>query len=376
MRMRYETAGRSRRVPGLVRRAWIAAAMIGCGEGPVDPPLPIDGSPERLQHIVDSIVARQGVPGAVVAVRAPGEPLLLLTSGVMNAASQTPMAAGARFRIASVTKTMVAHVVLQLVDEGRLALSDPVATYLPGVVTNAASITVRQLLNHTSGVFDYTADSRFLADVAADPARAWTPAEILAVANRNPAVFLPGAPQWSYSNTNYIVLGMLIEQRTGLALDAVLRARIFDPLGMSSSFLAMTLDTPAPFSRGYVRDGGLLDATTLFHPTVAWGAGGVVSNAPDLALWAEALAAGTGVSAALHTDRITPVPASFVDAYGLGVQTFQRWVGHYGEIAGYETMLFARPGVGTIVVLVNESTSGVASFRIFDAIRWAKFGTS
>jgi D-alanyl-D-alanine carboxypeptidase len=357
--------------------AVVAAAVISCGDGPLDPPLPLDGSPPRLQHIVDSIRAVVGVPGAIVAVRAAGEPVVTLTSGVSEIVGQTPMDATARFRIASVSTTMVANVVLQLVDEGALALGDPIETYLPGVVTNSASITVRQLLNHTSGVFDYTADAQWIADVVSDPGRVWSPSQLVAVANRNAPVFVPGAAnRWSYSNTNYILLGLLIEQRTGSALDAVLRARLFDPLGMSSSFLATDVDTPAPFSRGYVRNGALVDATTLVHPSAAWAAGGVVSNAADLVVWAEALANGTGLSASLHADRITPVPASFSDAYGLGVQTFQRWVGHYGEIAGYEAMAFSRPGVGTIVVLVNQSTDGVASFQLFDAVRWARFGPS
>jgi D-alanyl-D-alanine carboxypeptidase len=363
----------------LSRRAALAvlcSAVTACSDGVVDPPLESNGSPARLREIVDSVFATLGVPGAVVAVRGAGEPILTLTAGVSNLPAQTPMDAAARFRIASVTKTMVAHVVLQLVDEGTLALGDTLDRYLPGVVTNAPSITVRQLLNHTSGVFDYTRDARFLSDVAADPHRAWSPSELIAVANRNVPIFAPAASnQWSYSNTNYILLGMLVEQRTGTPLDAALRTRIFDPLGMASSFLATSIATPAPFSRGYAMDGALSDATTLFSPTITWGAGGVVSNAPDLVRWAEALASGEGISAALHTQRVTPVPASFVEGYGLGVQTFARWVGHYGELAGYETMLFSRTGVGTIVVLVNQSTNGVASFRLFDAVRWAKFGT-
>ena len=364
---------------GVLRRAaaGLALALLAaCGDSSVDPPLPSNASPERLRAIVDSVAAAEHIPGAVVAIRGAGEPVLLLTSGVSDIAAGTPMNAAARFRIASVTKTMVAHVTLQLVDEGALSLSDALGTFLPGVITNAASITVRQLLDHTSGTFDYTRDAQFLSDVTANPGRAWSPAELIAVANRNPPTFAPGAAnRWSYSNTNYILLGMLIEQRTGGALDAVLRTRIFDPLGMASSFLATTLDLPAPFSRGYFLDGSLRDATTLFSPTISWAAGGVVSNAEDLVRWAEALANGTGISPALHAERVQPVAASFIEGYGLGVQTFAHWVGHYGEIAGYETMLFSNPGLGTIVVLVNQSTDGVASLHLFDAVRWAKFGT-
>jgi D-alanyl-D-alanine carboxypeptidase len=367
---------------GILKRSFaVGAALVlasGCHDSPFDPPLETNVSRERLQFIVDSIVAVNRVPGAVVAVRQAGGAETILASGIDDLAQHTAMNASDRFRVGSVTKTMVATVVLQLADEHALGLDDLVATWLPGVVPNASRITIRQLLNHTSGEFNYTEDTQFLAALGADPQHAWTPEELIAVANSHPVAFPPGASdRWLYSNTNYVLLGMILEKVTGASLSAMLQSRIFDRLALSSTFFATTSVTPVPFSRGYIDFAGMsnVDVASVLSPTSAWAAGAVVSNAHDLATWSEALASGALLSAATQTDRLTVVVASGLDGYGLGVQTFARWVGHAGEIFGYETMMYSKPQVGTIVVLVNKSTAGVAAFQLFNAVRWAKFGT-
>jgi D-alanyl-D-alanine carboxypeptidase len=114
--------------------------------------------------------------------------------------------------------------------------------------------------------------------------------------------------------------------------------------------------------------------TTLFSPSVAWAAGAVVSNAWDLVRWAESLAAGAGISAALHAERLQPVPASGAIGYGLGVVLINGWIGHDGQIPGYDALMLSKPGVGTIVVLVNQSTGGEAAIELAAAVAQAKFG--
>ena len=367
-----------------MRRA--AAAMMfgasvviaGCSEATF-PTIESGADAVELQRVIDSTLVTLGIPGAVVAVRAAGGSEYLLTSGVENLVSKSPMSFGNRFRVGSITKTMVATVALQLVDEGTISLADPISRWIPNSVTAADRITVRMLLNHTAGVPDYLDDPAIEASIRANPGRTFAPGEALAAANRQTRPFEPGASnRWAYSNTNYVLLGMVIEEMTGQSVDQTLQRRIFDRLGMSSTFFATTAAAPTPFSRGYMNVDGTsdFDVTTVVSPTFAGAAGAVVSNARDLLIWSQALADGTLLSPARHTDQITPIPASNVEAYGLGVQKLGAWIGHSGEIAGYEATMFTRPGVGTIVVLINKSLgSGSASFAIFDRVRWAEFGT-
>ena len=148
-------------------------------------------------------------------------------AGVGDIATGAALRPAAQFRIGSITKTFVATVVLQLVGEGRLRLDEPVAQRLPGLLSNGHRITVRQLLNHTSGLPDYTEDPELFAGIVKN--RVWAPRELVALAEKHPQLFAPGSA-WKYSNTNYIVAGLLVEAVTGHSLARELERRIFSPL--------------------------------------------------------------------------------------------------------------------------------------------------
>ena len=362
---------------GIALIAILALAQVACRES-FDPSLPPAADAARLQQIVDSTLVSLGAPGAVVGIEAAGGERFMIASGNADLSTASAMNVANRFRVGSITKTMVATIVLQLVDEGRLELDDTIARWLPGVVPNADIITVRQLLNHTSGIPDYLDDAVLEARVLADPGRQFSIEELIAAANRQTAPFVPGAPnRWEYSNTNYVLLGVVIERVTGKSLGSELQQRIFDRVNMPSSLFPTAVAIPAPFSRGYIDRFGAsnFDITTIVSPSLAAGAGAVVSNAADLMLWANALARGQLISSAMHLEQITPVLASGGEGYGLGVQAFGGWIGHSGEIAGYEASMYSRPGVGTIVVLVNKSPATESvSYEIFNNIRWAEFG--
>ena len=157
-----------------------------------------------IQHIVND-----GVPGAIGYERH-GSQVTVTTSGLADLATQTPMAAGDRVRIGSVTKTFVATVVLQLVAEHRLALGDTIARWLPGLVPGGGGITVQELLQHTSGIYSYTSDPGFQQALQAHPTRVWQPAELVHIAVAHPPLFSPGTA-FAYSNTDYILLGLIIQ---------------------------------------------------------------------------------------------------------------------------------------------------------------------
>src|SRR3954452_7262678 len=261
------------------------AAAVG-----VSPSAARDGSPQRasaLERDLDRVVAA-GVPGAVLLVR-DGDRTIRLTSGNGNVRPRTPIRAGDRFRVGSITKTFVATVVLQLVAEQRLTLEDSVARWLPGVVPDGERITVRHLLNRTSGLFAFGGDHGFVTHASRDPLRVWTPREIVAIATAHPPTFAPGAG-WSYSDTNYYVLGLIVEAATGRSLADELRRRIFLPLRLHATSLPAGPGLAGRHAHGYFLQPP--QDVTVGSPSVQWAAGALVSNADDLARFFRALLGG------------------------------------------------------------------------------------
>lgn len=375
--------------PSSLRRAHVAplllaafSLMAACGNDATSPEPNV--APTGLQNTLDSIVRVKQLPGVVVNVRLANGTAYTLTSGVADLTTKRKVAGTDRFRVGSVTKPMIATMVLQLQDEGRLSIDSSVNKYLPNVVPNAAQISIRQLLNHTSGLANYTEDETFNDMVLANPARAWTPSELLSISSRQGPDFAPGTT-FGYSNTNYIVLGLLVEKLTAGTVAQALQARIFGRVGMTESSYATTVGMPTPFAEGYIditRPGENLAVGSVLNASQAAAAGAVVSTASDLARFAEAVAAGTLVSAASFAAQQQVVAASvervpgesFDSGYGLGVQVGGGWVGHSGAIAGYESIVAAKRGGGAIGVLVNRTNDDDVLYEIFVAVRNAQFG--
>jgi D-alanyl-D-alanine carboxypeptidase len=370
-----------RSFPSAARPVWRAAFLsiaivlvLGCSDDPVAGPAP------GLQRLVDSLARAWNLPGLVVAVRRSGDEPSVFASGRAELASGRGMTTRDRFRVGSLTKPMVATVILQLADEGHLSLDDRLARFLPGVLPEGDRVMLRHLLNHTSGIGDYTDDPSFLTAAFAEPSRVWTPQELIGIAAAMPRSFAPGAAdRWDYSNTNYILLGLVAEVAGGQPIATALRTRVFEPLGMTSTYYSDETSLRAPFAEGYVDLNGIsnLAVGTLVSPTVAGAAGAVVSTAGDALRFVEALAAGELVSSASHAARLTTVPASrmrlpgesFDIEYGLGVLVGDGWIGHDGAIPGYETEAYAKMDVGSVVVLVNKSTADFAALPIAITIR-------
>jgi D-alanyl-D-alanine carboxypeptidase len=262
-------------------------------------------------------------------------------------------------RVGSITKSMVATVALQLVGEGGLRLGDSIERWLPGVVPNGSNITIRMLLNHTSGIYNYTDDPRFIRAVAQNPYRYWSPAELIALALDNPAVFAPGTG-WSYSNTGYILIGLVLEKVTGTAIQNLLERRIFRPLRLESTFFATSGEFTGRYAHGYLppslTGAGYLD-TSSWIPSWAWAAGAVVSSARDLARFYQSLMAGRLLRPALLREMTTTVAAGPGVHYGLGIFALDTpcgplW-GHDGGIPGYLSFAFSdRLGTRSAVVLL------------------------
>jgi D-alanyl-D-alanine carboxypeptidase len=318
-----------------------------------------------------------GAPGIVVLTR-DGSRTLRLAAGVGNRARHTPMRVGDRFRVGSVTKTFMAAIVLQLAGEGRLSLDDTVERWLPGLVPNGAAITVRELLNHTSGLYDYLNDGD-LTIIApylkGDFGHVWAPRDLVAAAVKHPAHFAPGTA-WAYSNTGYVVLGMIVEAATGQTVGAELQQRIFGPLGLRRTSFDTAQAIAGPHAHGYFRlpRQPLIDVTAL-SPTIAYAAGAIVSTAGDLATFYRALLGGRllrpDLLAAMETTVSVGQPGA---AYGLGLVKLRvscaaaAW-GHDGDFPGYLTWAFnSRDARHQVVVMVNDDALNARATRAVEHV--------
>jgi D-alanyl-D-alanine carboxypeptidase len=309
--------------------------------------------PGELQQLLDQIVAA-GAPGAAAWIRDENG-VLQAASGVADLRSGRPMRVGLHYRAGSVTKSFVATVVLQLVAEGRLSLSDTVEGWLPGILTYGDRVTVRQLLNHTSGVPDYAPEMvNTLLSGAQSRFRAWTPQELVGVVADQPPEFPPGTAT-HYSNTGYILLGLIVEAATGNTLGQELARRILRPLGLHDTFFPVNAaGLPSPKSRGYtvpvspqgeLLAGPLLDFT-IYNPSLWWAAGALISTFEDLTRFFRALLDGRLLPPQLLAEMATPNPTSpppFRQAMGLEVIDIPggRLLGKGGDSPGFSNIVFS-----------------------------------
>ncbi|MCE4026045.1 beta-lactamase family protein [Microbacterium sp. Au-Mic1] len=298
-------------------------------------------------------------PGAVVGVRTP-EGTWTKAYGNADLAG-TPMQVGMHTRIASLTKMYTATIVLQLAQEGRLALDDTIGTYVDGI-PNGDTITLTQLADMTSGIASYTMNDKLLAKYFADPTAVYTPEEVIAAGAAVSPLFPPGEG-FAYSNTNTVLLGKVIEKVTGQDVGALMQSRIFDPLHLANtSWPGTSAALPEPYARGYTLNGNSAtpDApadSTDWNPSWSFTAGEIISDIDDLLTMGRALGTGQGlVDAKTQTLRLT----SFSDiGYGFGLSCSQGWVGHTGDLAGYNTSLFYDTATDTTVAV--QTNSDIAS---------------
>ncbi|WP_251093388.1 serine hydrolase domain-containing protein [Streptomyces sp. Caat 7-52] len=265
---------------------------------------PSGGGHAATREAIEAAVAA-GVPGVTATVK-DAHGTWSTTAGVGDLRTGGPRSAADRYRVGSITKTFVATVLLQLEAEGRLSLDDKVDRWLPGVVSghghDGRRITVRRLLNHTSGIYDYTSDgdfgrAYFLKDgFFRHRYDTLAPEDLVAIAMRHEPEFAPGT-SWSYSNTNYVVAGMVIEKVTGHSYATEVRRRVIDPLHLTATSVPGTRVTvPRPSSRAYSKlaettTGPTYDVTAL-NPSIASSAGEMISNSADLDRFYSALLRG------------------------------------------------------------------------------------
>nr|WP_307787480.1 serine hydrolase domain-containing protein [Mycolicibacterium sp. S2-37] len=344
----------------LIRLLCVIAAMLAAVGGPPSTAAAAPGLDadlvRRLDAAIDQTLATAGVPGAIVGVFGPdGEYVRAI--GVADKATGAPMEAGFFHRIGSLTKTFTVTAVLQLAGDGRLSLDDPIDRFVPGVPSGSV-ITLRQLARMQSGLPNYSANEEFAPALLADPQRPWTPQQLLAYAFAQPPVFPPGEG-FQYSNTNTVLLGLVVEKVSGQPLHDVIRDRITGPLRMNDTAFPTGNAFPQPHAQGYTVQSadGREAVATDWNPSWAWAAGAMTSTLADLRIWAPALANGTLVDPRLQQERLQTVgrdgrPAAH--GYGLGLFNAGGWIGHNGSLPGYQTVAVYLPGRDlTLVIEVN-----------------------
>ncbi|WP_420685909.1 serine hydrolase domain-containing protein [Bacillus cereus] len=305
-------------------------------------------------------------------------------TGVANLTTKKPMKTDFLFRIGSVTKTFTATVVLQLAGENKLSLDDSIEKWLPGVIQgtgyDAKQITIRQILNHTSGIAEYSKSKE--ADFT-NTKRVYTAEELVKIGLSSPLDFAPGKG-WSYSNTGYVLLGMLIEKVTGNSYAEEIENRIIEPLELSNTFLPgnSSVIPGTNHARGYVQqeEGSQLKDVTYFNPSIASSAGDMISNADDLNKFFSYLLSGKVLKEQQLKQMLTTVPTGKggINGYGLGIFEIKLpngvpiW-GHTGGIPGFDTFAGGTHG-GRHMLTVNLNSMGRAeSPGLFKSILLAEF---
>jgi len=343
--------------------------------------------PQAFQSVVEAAAKQLKVPGAMVLLRTP-QGNFNAGVGTTELGVQIPPAANTHFRIASNTKTMTGALIVLLAQDGKLKLSDPVSTYIPDV-PDGENITVAQLLKMRSGLYGYTADPALAAAMDANPGKAWTPQEVLAIAFRHPPQFAPDA-SYEYSNTNYALLGVIAEKVGGRPLAQQFADRLFGPVGLTQTSLPAADDTsiPAPYSHGYMYGGSFYALADDPYPadmqaaaqagtlqpvdytnqnsSYATAAGGAISTADDLAAWMKALVSGKVFNADYHQQWLTslqPEDPAAPDGqkYGYGI-SYQRFgpnaamFYHGGELPGFNSFMGYDPDNDVALVIWTNLT--------------------
>ena len=325
---------------------------------------------ESFQAVLDNNLEAYNGTGVSAAVVFQNQDKWTGTSGVSFGA--TAITGDMIFGIGSVTKTFIAALCLQLADEGVISLEDSLHEWLPDYPNIANSITIRQLLYNTSGIYNITDNTDLWSAVFNDPAKFWTPEELISTFLEEPYA-TPGAGYF-YSNTNYILLGKIINEATGSLVSAELRNRFFETLGLNNTFFDVEEVLPLNIAHGWfdlAGDGSIDDISLLSRTginSVLWTAAAIFSTAENLAKWSSALFRGTVLSQSSLDQMLTScctMPGTTDVGCGMGVflmgssnNAGVELIGYTGRTFGYLTSMFYLPDYGiSVVVIINEDNT-------------------
>ncbi|MET9886034.1 serine hydrolase domain-containing protein [Streptomyces sp. NPDC006430] len=312
----------------------------------------------QLDEAIQKVMSEAQVPGVIVLLSAPGKGTYVRSFGVADKATGRPMAPDLNMRIGSETKTFTVTALLQLVDQGKVGLDDPIGRYVDGV-PNGDRITLRELAGMRSGLFNYSEDEGFFKALTSNPRRPFTPHELLAYSFKHPVLFEPNA-KFYYCNTNLILLGLVVEKVSGQKLSDYVNEKVVAPAGLRHTLFPVGAEFPNPHAQGYTNQtaSGKIEDAADWNPSWGWAAGAMISDLDDLKTWAKVLATGTLLKPATQAQRLKVIDALPGTGYGLGIFNVQGWIGHNGSLPGYESLTVYMPqSKATMVVLLNTDIS-------------------
>ena len=354
----------------LMSRRASAAAMVTAAAGLLagyNPASAADPRSTELDKVIPPAMQRASIPGVIIGVWQEGRKPYVKAFGLSNTATGQPMTTDLNIYIGSNTKTFTVTAILMLADQGKLGLDDPIDHYVKGV-PNGNQITLRQLAQMRSGLYNYADDLKLWQE----PSRQYTPQELLALAFRHPVLFPPGA-RFDYSNTNTVLLGLVVEKVSGHPLGTYITQNILKPVGLSHTVFPMINEFPPPHAHGYFKtpDGKILDATD-WSISWGWAAGNMISTLDDMRVWARVLATGKLISRSMKVaqQQFLPAPGEGDGAlYGLALENQNGWIGHNGNTQSYMAYPYYLPDEQiTMVVLTNSGVDIPSTWRMMQAI--------
>jgi D-alanyl-D-alanine carboxypeptidase len=333
-----------------------------------------------LTSAINRVMRRASIPGAIVGVWQRHRDPYIRAFGVRNTVTGRPMGTDLHMRIGSETKTFTVTALLQLVDQRKVRLDDPISKYVAGV-PDGDEITLRELAGMRSGLFDYLSNPAFLHAWLSHSRRHWTPRQLLTYSFSKPLEFPPGT-RYAYVNTNTVLLGLVVQKVSHQPLAVYIRRHILKPLRLAHTSLPVGAAFPFAHAQGYTNRSpeclltghqcNRLANTTTWSSSWAWAAGAMVSTLGDLHRWARAVATGRLLSRATQKQRLRFLPTGAKGfAYGLGLMKLGGWIGHSGLLPGYESLTVYLPSEhATLVVLINfgPGTGHLPVFRLGHAI--------
>jgi D-alanyl-D-alanine carboxypeptidase len=309
---------------------------------------------------IDSLMQKYSIPGAIIGIWINDTEKVLLCKGLSDIERKSPIGRSDQVRVGSITKTFVASVLLQLVDEGKLTLDDTLKKFLPEI-PGSDRIIIRELCNHTSGIHDIVEDTGCSCGFLNHPFLPVAKLKLLDCLRETKCDFTPGE-NFSYSNTGYILLGMVVEKVTGHSLENEIQRRLLNRFGLRHTAFPHDSAFPAKFCHGYMLDTishQLIDISRI-NPSGVWAAGAMVSTLDDMKRWAVLLANGAFLHPDTHRERLTFSQGwNDTSRYGLGVMKVNSFIGHSGGILGYNTGMFYDPDSQIIVIIIFNNCNYV-----------------
>lgn len=357
------------------RAAFAAALAIAIAAAPAaaqtDGRSPREVAAARIDSLVTARMAERNIAGLSAAVVRGNDTLVYRGWGLADTATGRPATAATTYRIGSASKQFTAALLLRLVDRGRLSLTDSIGRYLSGLRREWKPLTIEQILNHTSGLHrEFRRWHTGAVDLSSD--------SLMALARRDPMAFAPGT-DWGYSNTGYMLLGVLVEKLYGKPYAMVLEEELARPLGLTGLGWCIDTERKETAATGYHIDDGVRVNAMLLHPSLSLGTGGICAGAGDLAAWNRALHGGRVLSGSSYAAMTTPSGAAAKSDYGFGLRRIVTDWGatvleHDGATAGYMAENAWLPAESLSVTLLYNTTPPPRDGGFADAVARAALG--